>query len=123
LKHPEFFCWTGIYMSGQRTIVESRELWLRHLSLFSDRGDRDGVYPRRWPNRSEGAVKHTFNQFYGSMALYELTRQWILHDGPFQCDFRWLFENYDQARAEAWANDTFKSIRPGKCRVERAVFS
>jgi hypothetical protein len=110
LDHPEFFCWAGIYMSGQRAMVDSQELWLRHLSLFGDRGDRGGVYPRQRPNRSEEAVKNTFNQFYGNMALYDLTRQWILIDGPFMSDFRWLYEHYDQARAEAWGNEVFKKV-------------
>jgi hypothetical protein len=110
LEHPEFFCWAGMYMSGQRSMVDPQALWLRHLSLFSDRGDRHGVFPRQWPNRSEQAVKTTFNRFFGTMALYDLTRQWILKDGPFVCDFSWLSENYDQSRAEAWADDTFKQV-------------
>jgi len=110
LEHPEFFCWAGIYMSGQRGMVAAQVLWLRHLSLFGDRGDRHGVYPRQSPNRSEGAVKKTFDRFFGTMALYDLTRQWILENGPFVCDFAWLSENYDQSRAEAWGNDTFKQV-------------
>lgn len=52
----------------------------------------------------------TFKRFYGSMALYDLTRQWLLQDGPFVCDFRWLSEKYDQTQAEAWGNDTFKQV-------------
>lgn len=110
LDHPEFFCWAGIYMSGQRRMIAWQELWLRHLSLFSDRGDRAGVYPRRRPDRSEDAVKKTFRQFYGNMALYDLTRQWILFDGPFVSEYRWLYEHYDQARAEAWGNEVFKAV-------------
>jgi len=110
LNHPEFFCWAGMYMSGQRQMLNVRDIWLRHLSLFSDRGDRDGVYPRAWPNRTEKAVKETFDQFYGTMALYELTRQWLLEDGPFVCDFRWLSGKYDQSRDEAWGNQTFKQV-------------
>ncbi|MDR6871125.1 hypothetical protein J2Y55_002133 [Bosea sp. BE125] len=108
--HPEFFCWPGRYLSGSRDKQDSREIWLRHLSLFADRGDKDGVYPRKWPMRSEAAVKKTFDNFYGTMALYDLTRQWILKNGPFICDYRWLLENYDQQRADTWANDTFKKV-------------
>lgn len=92
---PEFFCWPGMFLSGERVTAESQAVWLRHLSLFSDRGDRQGVYPRRWPNRSEAAVMKTFNQFFGTMALYDLTRQWILTDGPFVFDFEWLSATYD----------------------------
>lgn len=110
LDHPEFFCWPGIHMSSQRDKRDRREVWLRHLSLFSDRGDKEGVYPRKWPNRSEKAVKETFNRFYGTMALYDLTRQWLLKDGAFVCDFRWLSNNYDQTHAVKWGNDTFKQV-------------
>ncbi len=108
--NPEFFCWPGRYMSGGSVKADAREIWLRHLSLFSDRGDKNGVYPRRWPTRSEAAVKQTFERFYGTMALYDLTRQWILQDGPFVCDYRWLAENYSQAHADAWGNNTFKMV-------------
>ena len=110
LDHPEYFCWAGVYMSETRKMTTVRDIWLRHLSLFSDRGDRSGVYPRGWPNRAEEAVRKTFIEFYGSMALYELTRQWILEDGPFVCDFRWISEIYDQSRAEAWGSDSFRQV-------------
>jgi hypothetical protein len=108
--HPEFFCWPGIHLSGGGQIGNVSELWLRHLSLFSDRGDKNGVYPRRWPNRSEAAVMQTFERFYGTMALYDLTRQWILKDGPFVCDYRWISENYSQEDANAWANHTMSQV-------------
>lgn len=109
-SRPEFFCWPGVFLSGEHGTAETQALWLRHLSLFSDRGDRQGVYPRRWPNRSEEAVMKTFNQFFGTMALYDLTRQWILADGPFVFDFEWLSATYDAARAKKWGNDTFRQV-------------
>jgi hypothetical protein len=110
IEHPEFFCWPGVYMAGAGNKQDVRQLWLRHLSLFSDRGDRNGVYPRRWPNRSEDAIKKTFNRFYGTMALYDLTRQWLLKPGPFVVDYSWISEKYDQKHADAWAHDTFKQV-------------
>jgi len=109
-EHPEFFCWAGMYMSGQCSMVDWQAVWLRHLSLFSDRGDRHGVFARQRLDRSEQAVKATFNQFFGTITLYDLTRQWILKDGPFVCDFAWISEKYDQSRAEARANDIFKQV-------------
>jgi hypothetical protein len=87
IKHPEFFCWPGIYMAGAGNRQAVRQLWLRHLSLFSDRGDEGGVYPRKWPTRSEETVQEMFNRFYASMALYDLTRQWLLMSGPFVMDY------------------------------------
>ena len=41
------------------------------------------------------------------MALYDLTRQWILHDGSFDLDYRWMMENYDPDAVRSWANDGF----------------
>lgn len=107
-EHPHFFCWPGAYMAGHPSEVDFRQVWLRHLSLFSDKADKDGVYPRKWPDRSEKAVMETFNRFYGTMALYELTEQWILRDGPFNCDFSWMSDNYDEQSFRGWANDSFK---------------
>ena len=109
-NHPEFFCWPGIYMSGQRQMTELKDLWLRHVFLFTDRGDKNGVYPRQRPNCAEATVIETFRNFYNSMFLYDLTRQWLLKDGPFVVDFRWLAENYNQEGADWWANETFKQI-------------
>lgn len=110
LLHPEFFCWPGVWMVGERISDQTTELWLRHLSLFSDRGDKPGVYARNWPDRDEKNIKVMFDSFYGTMALYDLTRQWILKDGPFVCNYDWLTENYSQEHADAWANDSFKQI-------------
>jgi hypothetical protein len=110
LEHPEFFCWAGTYMSGQRSISNWQALWLRHLSLFSDRGDKHGVFPRKQPGRSEEAVMTMFNQFFGTLPLYDLTRQWILEDGPFAFDFAWMAEKPDKARSEDLANDVFKQV-------------
>ncbi len=109
-EHPEFFCWPGIYLSGEKDKFESHEMWLRHLSLFSDRGDKTGVYPRNWPNRSKEAVMDMFQSFYGTMMFYDLTRQWILEEGPFVFDFSWLMENYEQADVEEWGNNTLNQV-------------
>lgn len=95
-------------MVGSDANDQTMELWLRHLSLFSDRGDKPGIYPRKWPDRDEKAVMAMFDHFYGMMALYDLTRQWILKDGPFVCDYAWLYENYSQENADAWGNDSFR---------------
>ena len=107
---PEFFCWPGAWMVGSNVGDKTEELWRRHLSLFTDRGDKPGVYARKWPDRDEKMVKAMFNDFYNTMALYDLTRQWILNEGPFVCNFEWLAENYSQERADAWANNSFKQV-------------
>lgn len=109
LENPQFFCWPGAYMAGHVGDFDAKTIWLRHLSLFSDRAEKDGVYPRKWPSRSEVLVKSSFERFYGSMALYELTQQWILDSGPFDCDFSWMSDNYDQKLFRKWANESFKA--------------
>jgi hypothetical protein len=109
-ENPHFFCWPGAYLAGHPSYVNLKEVWLRHLSLFSDGKDKDGVYPRKWPNRSDKAIQQTFERFYGSMAVYELTEQWILRDGPFKLDFSWMSDNYDEKIFGGWANGTFKKV-------------
>lgn len=110
VARPEFFCWPGRWMVGGGANDQEMGLWLRHLSLFSDRGDKPGVYPRKWPDRDEKTVKVMFERFYGTMALYDVTRQWILRDGPFVCDYTWLLENYSQEHVDAWVNDSFRQV-------------
>lgn len=109
-ENPHLFCWPSAYMTGLHSDTDIREIWLRHLSLFSDGADRDGVYPREWPNRSKEVVKTMFDRFYGAMPVYELTEQWILCDGSFECDFSWISDNYDQTTFADWANKSFKKI-------------
>ena len=108
LEHPEFFCWPGAQMVGTNVNAGTMTLWLKHLSLFTDRGDKRGVYPRRWPGRDERAIQHMFEQFYSMTTLYDLTRQWILRDGDFICDFDWLSSEPSDERAWAWADAIFQ---------------
>lgn len=105
LIYPHFFCWPARWMTGSRSDGKLTELWLRHLSLFSDRGDRPGVYPRHWPERDPTAVHSMFERFYSNVSLYDLTRQWILSDGPFKIDLEWLSQSYNQVDADKWAGD------------------
>ena len=107
LKRPEFFCWPGVWLTGSRANTDIQEIFLRHLSLFSDRGDKPGVYPRNWPNRNPELVQATFDRFYGNIILYDLVRQWILQDGPFRYEYSWLTQAVTQSELEAWANGIF----------------
>jgi hypothetical protein len=110
LSNPEFFCWPGAWKAGVNIGPDTTKLWLRHLSLFTDRPDKSGIFPRLRRDRDEAAVKKTFENFYGATAIYDLTRQWILLDGEFRADYSWLFENYSQQESDIWANDSFKKI-------------
>jgi len=90
LNHPEFYCWPGAWMAGPRASQSIQDLFLNHLSLFSDKADDDGIFPRMVPGRDEENVQKTFNRFYAGVLLYDLTRQWVLLDGAFKYDYDWL---------------------------------
>lgn len=109
LAHPEFFCWPGAYMGGAQILDVHQKSFERHLSLFSDRGDNDGVFPRAFPDRKREAIQKLLNVFFASTLLYDLTRQWILEDGSFRYDFGWLTGRSDNADLVDWAKKAFES--------------
>ncbi|OKO80577.1 hypothetical protein [Bradyrhizobium sp. AS23.2] len=109
LAHPEFFCWAGAWMAGPRTSDEVQKMFLRHLSIYADRGDKEGIYPRDIPGKDQASVFQTLNMFYGNNLVYDLTRQWILQNGPFKYDYSWLTENPPAKYAE-WANKQFEKL-------------
>ena len=107
-QHPQFFCWPGAFARSGAT-ERYRELFLRNQTLFSDRSDDDGIFARAIPGRDEVAAQETLNVFFGSILLYHLTRQWILEDGPFRYDFRWLTGRTDNDALIAWAKSIFEA--------------
>lgn len=108
LENPEFFCWVGAHLAGAELSQRSAELWLRHLSLFTDRGDRPGVYSRQWPGRDYEDVRAVVQKFFTSLVLYDLTRQWLVEDGSFKVDVDWIFQS-TVGDANAWVNDVFRT--------------
>lgn len=107
IDYPEFFCWAG-YWLNQGSSQGPRELWLSHLSLFSDKADDDALYPRKHPGRAEQNVLETFNQFFASMIFYDLTKQWALLPGPFRFDYSWLTLDADDPDFQKRVNDIFR---------------
>lgn len=99
-EHPEFFCWSGAWMSGSRVSETSQSLFLRHLSLFTDKEDSDAVFPRLMPDKDYEGLMEMFNTFFVNNMLYDITRQWVIHDGPFQYDFEWLSQEYKTTEVE-----------------------
>jgi len=88
LEHPNFFCWAGYWMT--KASDGTQDLWLKHLSLASDRADEETLFPRRKPGIKESVVSEVFNQFFVAVILFDLTRQWVLREGPFDLDYGWL---------------------------------
>lgn len=110
LNTPEFFCWPGAWMAGPRVCDLSQTLFLRYLSLFSDKADDGGIYPRRIPGVPEENLVTTLSIFYGNITVYDLTRQWTLFDGPFAYDYRWLSETHTDAEMVHGAKQVFERI-------------
>lgn len=107
--HPEFFCWPGAHGAGTQANPGYVGPFIRNLSLFSDRMDNDGIFPRAIPGRERPAIQETLNRFFASTLLYDLTRQWILEDGPFRYDFHWLTGRHDNAALITWAKTMFEA--------------
>ncbi|MDS0850433.1 hypothetical protein [Burkholderia cenocepacia] len=117
LKTPQFFCWPGMCLTSFRQALDSETvkiLFSEHQALFLDRADRD-VYPRLVPNRDEKVLQHLFDQFYVWVSMYEMTRQWLVEDGPFEYDYGWLTSKFSNAEIKSWADNNFKvgmSVHP-----------
>lgn len=111
LATPEFFCWPGIWMTthkaGSVTPEIALSLFEEHRALFLDKEDGD-IYPRSFEDRDENAVQETFETFYSWVAIYELTRQWLIGTGDFDYDFFWLTSKHSQSELEAWASSRFE---------------
>ncbi len=107
LARPEFFCWPGAWMAGKRANAESLKIFLRHLSLYTDQASDDGIYPRNRPGVDPAKLVQTLNTFYSNIVFYDLTRQWIVVDGPFTYDFSWLSQKYTASDMETWAKTLF----------------
>lgn len=109
LAHPEFFCWPGYWKStgGGESWVQS--MWLKNLSLFADQEDNNGIFIREFPGVEKEHLTQTLNTFFGSNMFYDLTRQWIIEDGPFSYGFDWLSEEYGDTDFKAAADRMFRS--------------
>jgi hypothetical protein len=113
VNHPEFFCWPGIWMTTGRkggiTNQLALSLFEEHRALFLDKEDGD-VYPRTFLNRKEAAVQETFDTFYSWVTIYELTRQWIVGSGDFDCRFQWLTSKFTDAEIKVWSAGYFEQF-------------
>ena len=90
LARPEFFCWPGAWMAGERASPEIGLLVDRHEAPFIDKPEDAGVYPRLRAEKDEAIAHKSFSTFYSTNVTYDLTRQWISKAGPFEYDYGWL---------------------------------
>lgn len=110
LKAPQFFCWPGMCLTNFRQALDSEtvvSLFSEHEALFLDRADRD-VYPRLVPGKDEKTLQRLLDDFYRWVSMYEMTRQWLVEDGPFDYDYGWLTSKHPDSKIKDWADNTFK---------------
>lgn len=117
---PEYFCWPGAWLTGDRVSNRSQALFERHSALFVDKEDDDGIFPRIHPDKDESLVHRTFEAFYASNLLYEMTDQWILKPGPFTYDYGWLSSTGGKVEMKAFADRHFEQaygVHPGQAEL------
>ncbi|TON20998.1 hypothetical protein CGH62_24840, partial [Vibrio parahaemolyticus] len=105
---PEFFCWPGYWKTHSSVGDNVQQLWLRNLSLFSDKEHDDGIFIRHFEGKSQVNLRKTLNDFFGSNLICDLSRQWVLKDGPFSFRFKWLSESITETEWKEWADFIFE---------------
>lgn len=108
-SNPEYFCWPGARVIESKAHERATELFEKHQALFTNRADKRGVYPRIIAGIDPRQSVDTLSEFYQGIAIYDITRQWILNDGVFDLSFDWLSDGGNEEVFQ-WANDTFESI-------------
>lgn len=109
-RRPEFFCWPGPWMAGNRVSPESMTLFERHGALFVDKENDDGVFPRKIDGRDERDLHKFFEDFYAHNTVFNLTRQWITLPGPFIYDFKWLSQTESPEIVQDYCERVFASV-------------
>ncbi len=120
LHCPEFFCWPGALMAGDRLRPNSSDLFARHSPRFIDRADDETIVPILRDGTDEKTIMETFHQFYGAHVVYDLTRQWINEEGPFRYDYRWLQPAGTDEEIKAWSDRNFAAaygVMPDKFEI------
>ena len=107
VRYPEILCWPGAWSAGERVCRDSEMIYRRNQALFVDKEDDDGIFPIYVPGRNRDNVDETFNQFYDWILNYELVSQWIVTEGPFNYDFRWLATTNGPDKMKGWAAEYF----------------
>jgi hypothetical protein len=113
LTAPQFFCWPGMCLTSFRQALDDEsvvDLFSEHQALFLNRPDLD-VYPRAVPGKDEATLQRLLDDFYTWVSSYEMTRQWLVDDGPFEYDYNWLTSKFPSSEIKEWADSSFqKSI-------------
>jgi hypothetical protein len=111
LVRPEFFCWPAMHFATnpvvQPDLDKTMSLWNRHEPVFV--ADLQGeIRPILLKDRSEASIYNTFHRFYTWNTLYDIVRQWIISDEPFNYDYTWLTPSYSLEEMKQWVSKTFQ---------------
>lgn len=109
-KEPQFFCWAGYHLAKSSDREKDKQLWLKNLSLFTDKEDDNGIFVRDFPGKSPEIIHETYSQFYASCITYDMTRQWTFSDRPFNYDYSWLTEQHAPADMKKEVKRIFKEL-------------
>lgn len=109
-RSPQFFCWPGAWMAGERICDDGRRLFEGHEALFVNKMGDNGIYPVLRPGVDQKAIKQTFDDFYNATVLYDLTKQWMIKGGSFQYGYKWLSEKHSDDAMAHWAKANFERM-------------
>ncbi|MBS1633851.1 MAG: hypothetical protein JST10_14910 [Bacteroidetes bacterium] len=123
VKCPQFFCWPGIHFSENEKnslqLMDCLTLFEKHKALFIDDVNGD-IHHAAIDNCSVEQLDETLNEFYSWNCMYDMTRQWIIKDGPFNFDYGWLSSKYTNTDMENWASTHFEKtfgVKPGDFKI------
>ncbi|WP_233972933.1 hypothetical protein [Pectobacterium versatile] len=109
INNPEFFCWPGIYLHGERKNRTTDALYIKHQAIFKENINMD-IAPSMLPGIDEKTLGNTAGIFYGGVTVYELCRQWILEPGEFKYNLQWLSKTYSREEMEDWLKTNFIGV-------------
>jgi hypothetical protein len=111
VSRPEFFCWPAMHMVSNPTAEPDLEgtmaIWNRHEPVFV--ADLQGeIRPVLKKGATEANIYKTFHSFYGWNVMYDIVRQWIISDEPFDFDYTWLTPQYSADEMRGWVSPIFE---------------
>jgi hypothetical protein len=110
LLYPHILCWPGAAMAGRYASGDSVGVFSRQSPLFVDRADDEMIAPVVRAGLDEAVVYDTFQIFYGTQSVYDMTYQWVVEPGDFTYDYRWLQPAGTPEQMKQWAAEGFRNL-------------
>ncbi len=108
---PEFFCWPAMFFVGPEggniNLQESLDIFGKHQPPFVTHPNGE-IRPTLLDGVPEANTYQTFNTFYYWILQYDLIRQWIIGEGPYNLDFTWMHPLYTHGFTKPWADAAFR---------------